>query len=53
MIFINYIAAFRQLIYIGGNDMRTLFVTEDETNSVYSIKVDIPGLPLLSSPQRN
>lgn len=37
----------------GGEDMKTLFITEDETNSVYSIKVKIPGLSLFSSPVRN
>jgi len=40
-------------IEFGGNDMRTLYITEDETNSVYSTKVKIPGMPLFSSPQRN
>ena len=34
----------------GGTDMNTLFITEDETNSVYSIQVEIPGLKLFSSP---
>lgn len=34
----------------GGEDMKTLFITEDETNSVYSIQVDIPGMKLFSSP---
>lgn len=34
----------------GGMDMKTLFITEDETNSVYSIRVEIPGLKLFSSP---
>jgi gluconolactonase len=40
-------------VEFGDEDMRTLFLTEDETNSVYSIKVKIPGLPLFSSPLRN
>ncbi len=39
-------------VEFGGDDMRTLFITEDETNSVYSIKVNIPGTPLFSSPLR-
>lgn len=34
----------------GGMDMKTLFITEDENNSVYSIQVEIPGLKLFSSP---
>src|SRR3972149_4504832 len=40
-------------VEFGGDDMRTLFITEDETNSVYSTKVKIPGMPLFSSPVRN
>ena len=40
-------------VEFGGDDMRTLFITEDETNSVYSIKVKIPGMQLFSSPLRN
>lgn len=39
-------------VEFGGDDMRTLFITEDETNSVYSMKVEIPGMPLFSSPLR-
>lgn len=34
----------------GEADMKTLFITEDETNSVYKIRVEIPGLKLFSSP---
>ncbi len=34
----------------GGEDMRTLFLTEDETNCVYATKVEIPGMKLFSSP---
>ncbi len=34
----------------GGMDMKTLFITENETNSVYSIQVEIPGMKLFSSP---
>ena len=37
-------------IEFGGDDMKTLFLTEDETNCVYSTRVDIPGLKLFSSP---
>jgi gluconolactonase len=40
-------------IEFGGEDMKTLFITEDETNSVYSMKVKIPGMPLFSSPAKN
>lgn len=40
-------------VEFGGEDMKTLFITEDETNSVYSMKVKIPGMPLFSSPLRN
>jgi gluconolactonase len=36
-------------IEFGASDLRTLFVTEVETNAVYKIKVKIPGLPLFSS----
>jgi gluconolactonase len=37
-------------VEFGGEDMRTLFITEVETNSVYSMRVEIPGVKLLSSP---
>lgn len=37
-------------VEFGGDDMKTLFITEDETNCVFSTKVDIPGLKLFSSP---
>jgi gluconolactonase len=30
----------------GGNDLRTLFLTEDETNAVYKVKVRVPGYKL-------
>lgn len=40
-------------VEFGGEDMKTLFITEDETNSVYSMRVRIPGMPLFSSPVRN
>lgn len=33
-------------VEFGGTDMRTLFITEDETNSVYKMINDIPGLKL-------
>lgn len=37
-------------IEFGGKDMKTLFITEDETNCVYSTRVEIPGLKLFHSP---
>ncbi len=37
-------------VEFGGKDMKTLFITEDETNAVYATKVDIPGSLLLWSP---
>jgi gluconolactonase len=33
-------------VEFGGEDLRTLYLTEDETNSVYSLKREIPGLNL-------
>ena len=36
-------------IEFAGKDLRTLFVTEVETNAVYKIKVKISGQPLFSS----
>lgn len=37
-------------VEFGGKDMKTLFITEDEHNAVYKMDVDVPGLPLFSSP---
>jgi gluconolactonase len=37
-------------VEFGGEDMKTLFITEDETNCVYSVQIPIPGLKLFSSP---
>jgi len=34
----------------GDKEFKTLYLTEDETNAVYKIRVDVPGLPLFSSP---
>ena len=34
----------------GGADLRTLFLTEDETNAVYKMQVEIPGAKLFNSP---
>lgn len=36
-----------------GEDLKTLVVTEDETNSVYQIPAPIPGNPLFFHPARN
>ncbi len=36
----------------GGADLKTLYVTEDETNGVYSMPNDIAGLPLFWHPSR-
>jgi len=36
-------------VEFGGMDMRTLFITEDETNSVYKTQIEIPGLRLFNS----
>jgi len=30
----------------GGDDLKTLYITEDETNSVYKIRVHVPGYKL-------
>ena len=37
-------------VEFGGKDLNTLFITEDETNSVYKTKVDVPGAKLFYSP---
>jgi gluconolactonase len=34
-------------IEFGGEELKTLFLTEDESNSVYSIRREIPGLRLI------
>ncbi len=36
-----------------GEDLKTLIITEDETNAVYKTSVEIAGLPLFSSPIKN
>ena len=38
-------------IEFAGDDLKTMYITEDETNCLYRIKVDVPGLPLFSSPK--
>lgn len=37
-------------VEFGGSDMKTLYFTEDETNSVYKIRVDIAGIKLFCAP---
>jgi len=39
-------------VEFGGADLKTLYVTEDETNAVYSTGIDVPGMPLFSNPAR-
>jgi gluconolactonase len=37
-------------VEFGDADMRTLYITEVETNALYKIRVEIPGLKLFLSP---
>lgn len=37
-------------VEFGGEDLKTLFITEDETNSVYKIKTEFSGLKLFGMP---
>jgi gluconolactonase len=37
-------------VEFGGTDLKTLFITETETNALYKIKMKIAGLPLYFSP---
>lgn len=37
-------------VEFGGEDWRTLFITEVETKALYTVQVEIPGLRLFSSP---
>ncbi len=39
-------------VEFGGPDLRTLYITECETNAVYRMKVADPGLPLFFSPEQ-
>jgi gluconolactonase len=34
----------------GGKHLKTLYITEVETQSIYALDVDVPGLPLYHSP---
>ncbi len=38
-------------VEFGGKDFKTLFITEDETNSVYKANIEIPGAKLFYSPE--
>ena len=38
-------------VEFAGPDLKTLYITECETNAVYRLQVSIPGLPLFSSPK--
>ncbi len=40
-------------VEFAGEDLKTLYITEDETNSVYKTEVQVPGMPLFWSPARN
>lgn len=35
----------------AGRDLRTLYITETETNALYKIPMDTPGLPLFCAPR--
>ncbi len=37
-------------VEFGGKDLKTLYITEVETNSIYQIQVNIPGLKLFGLP---
>ncbi len=39
-------------VEFGGEDFKTLFITEDETNAVYMTQISIPGLKLHYSPMK-
>lgn len=39
-------------VEFGGQDLRTLFITEDETNAVYKREMKIPGFRLFHSPDK-
>jgi len=38
-------------VEFADKDLRTLYITEDETNAVYKTRVEIPGLCLFNSPK--
>lgn len=37
-------------VEFAGRDLKTLYVTEDDTGTLYKMRVEIPGLPLFSAP---
>jgi gluconolactonase len=37
-------------VEFGGPDRRTLYITEVETNAIYRMQLEIPGLPLFCAP---
>lgn len=39
-------------VEFAGPDLKTLYVTEDETESVYTTRVEVAGLPLFFHPSR-
>ncbi|MGE5400600.1 MAG: SMP-30/gluconolactonase/LRE family protein [Ignavibacteriales bacterium] len=39
-------------VEFADEDMKTLYITEDETNAVYRTRVEVPGMVLFSSPGR-
>ncbi len=40
-------------VEFADEDLKTLYITEDETNAVYKMRVDVPGLALFNSPMRS
>ncbi len=38
-------------VEFAGRDLRTLYITEAETDAVYTLPMDVPGLPLFCSPK--
>lgn len=39
-------------VEFADDDLKTLYITEDETNAVYKTRVEIPGMVLFNSPMR-
>jgi gluconolactonase len=37
-------------VEFAGRDLKTLYVTEEDTGTLYKMRVEIPGLPLFSAP---
>ncbi|MBN2355549.1 SMP-30/gluconolactonase/LRE family protein [candidate division KSB1 bacterium] len=38
-------------VAFGDVDLKTLYITEDETNAIYTLRVDTPGLSLFYAPK--